>query len=222
MPDEVQPTHPHHCQHLCCITGYLCDDCWIMGKGSKEFFLIADDDTEYTQVSVLLIVVGIFVLIIGVVGAVGALFASKAFGRIILVVYAISLGLLVVCEIAGGITAAVARNKVESVFRDSANSTFSKYNDSRDSSERDTWNQFQKDFKCCGVESYKDYRTVFKNDSVPVSCCDSRKIDDGENCTMVVQNVTNNANHYIYSKIIGIVLACFVAICKRDKTYEVV
>ncbi|CAI7998339.1 Tetraspanin-7 [Geodia barretti] len=167
---------------------------------SKEFFLIADDDTEYTQVSVLLIVVGIFVLIIGVVGAVGALFASKAFGRIILVVYAISLGLLVVCEIAGGITAAVARNKVESVFRDSANSTFSKYNDSRDSSERDTWNQFQKDFKCCGVESYKDYRTVFKNDSVPVSCCDSRKIDDGENCTMVVQNVTNNANHYIYSK----------------------
>ncbi|CAI7998337.1 Tetraspanin-6 [Geodia barretti] len=168
---------------------------------SKEFFLIADDDTEYTQVSVLLIVVGIFVLIIGVVGAVGALFASKAFGRIILVVYAISLGLLVVCEIAGGITAAVARNKVESVFRDSANSTFSKYNDSRDSSERDTWNQFQKDFKCCGVESYKDYRTVFKNDSVPVSCCDSRKIDDGENCTMVVQNVTNNANHYIYSKV---------------------
>jgi hypothetical protein len=215
---------------------------------SKEFFVIADDDTEYTQVSVLLIVVGIFVLIIGVVGAVGALFASKAFGRIILVVYAIALGLLVVCEIAGGITAAVARNKVESVFRDSANSTFSKYNDSRDS--RDNWNQFQKDFKCCGVESYKDYRNVFNNNSVPVSCCDSRVRSEGMNCTMVVQNVLNNTNHYIYSKgcadaivdsisdnlgviagcaivfalfqIIGIVLACFVAICKRDKTYEVV
>ena len=57
---------------------------------SKEFFIIADDDTEYTQVSVLLIVVGIFVLIIGVVGAVGALFASKAFGRIILFVVSLS------------------------------------------------------------------------------------------------------------------------------------
>ena len=53
---------------------------------SKQYFTITEDETEYTQVSVLLIVLGIFVLIIGVVGAVGALFASKVFGRIILVV----------------------------------------------------------------------------------------------------------------------------------------
>ena len=53
---------------------------------SRQYFTITDDDTEYTPVSVLLIIVGIFVLMIGVVGVVGALFASKAFGRIILVI----------------------------------------------------------------------------------------------------------------------------------------
>ena len=37
--------------------------------------------------------------------------------------------------------------QVESAFRDSANSTFNKYNDSRDTSERDTWNQFQRDVR---------------------------------------------------------------------------
>jgi hypothetical protein len=202
-------------------------------------------------VSVLLIVVGIFVLLIGVVGAVGALFASKAFGRVILVVYAIGLGLLVVCEIAGGIAAAVARKKVEQVFRESANKTFQQF--PTDSSERDTWNQFQEDFHCCGVEGYMDYRHLFDDNAIPESCCnpniknESQKVDCGK---INFENVTSAETKYLYQEgcadtivdairknlgavagsviflalvqIIGIVLACFVAISKKDKTYEVV
>jgi hypothetical protein len=226
-------------------------------------------------VSVLLIVVGLFVLIIGIVGAVGALFASKAFGRVILIIYAIGLGLLVVCEIAGGIAAAVARNSVrynqrprsyfvivvfvciiitqlENVFRDSANTTFQNYNNSDDTSERDTWNQFQKDFRCCGVENYTDYESIFQNKSVPVSCCNSEKIEkESANCTALTRDVYagNNAD-FLYQQgcadalidaidhnlgaiagsaiflaliqIVGIVMACFVAVFRKEKTYEVV
>jgi hypothetical protein len=220
---------------------------WAKGD-SRQYFTIASDDSEYTQVSVLLIVVGLFVLIIGIVGAVGALFASKAFGRVILIIYAIGLGLLVVCEIAGGIAAAVARNSLENVFRDSANTTFQNYNNSDDTSERDTWNQFQKDFRCCGVENYTDYRSIFQNKSVPVSCCDTEK---AEKELVDCANVTTDGNAtFLYQKgcadalidaidhnlgaiagsaiflaliqIVGIVMACFVAVFRKEKTYEVV
>ena len=48
---------------------------------------IADKDTKYafSQVSVLLIVIGIIAFITGVVGAIAALFACKVSGRIIFV-----------------------------------------------------------------------------------------------------------------------------------------
>ena len=75
-----------------------------MQADSRQYFTIADDNTEYTQVSILLIVVGIFVLLIGVVGAVGALFASKVFGRIILVIVSVAVYLsLVHRPLSGGL-----------------------------------------------------------------------------------------------------------------------
>ena len=64
-------------------------------------------------------------------------------------------------------------------------------------------------FKCCGVESYLDYMNIYgyENHTVPVSCCDGSaknvssasgsKID----CDIAVQNVTQNKNKYIYSKV---------------------
>lgn len=229
---------------------------WAKADGRK-YFTITNDHSVYTQVTVLLIVVGMFVLVIGVGGAIGALFASKVIGRIILIVYAIGLGLLVICEIAGGIAAAADKNKLEGIFRDSANETFSEYNNSKDHSERDTWNQFQKDFHCCGVESYTDYHQVFgyNNFTVPESCCNPSRqnTSSGEmvDCAIASADVSNPDNsQYIYKKgcadtivdaignnlgsiagsvialallqIIGIVMACFVAICKKEKTYEVV
>ena len=36
-----------------------------------------------------------------------------------------------------------------------------------------TWDLVQKDFKCCGVEDWKDWRNVtqFSDGAVPDSCC---------------------------------------------------
>ena len=49
-----------------------------------RYFDIADNSSAFLSVSVLLIIIGVFVAIIGIVGTVGAIFASTVFGRVIL------------------------------------------------------------------------------------------------------------------------------------------
>lgn len=47
---------------------------------------ITDNPTTFTRVPVLMIIVGLFVTIVGAVGAVGAIFSSTPFGRVMLLV----------------------------------------------------------------------------------------------------------------------------------------
>ena len=56
---------------------------WANVNGNN-YFDITDNNSQFTQVSVLVIVLGLFVIIIGAVGVVGAIFASTIFGRIVL------------------------------------------------------------------------------------------------------------------------------------------
>ena len=56
---------------------------WANVNGNN-YVDISDDTSQFTQVSVLIIVLGLFVLIIGAVGVVGGIFASTVFGRIVL------------------------------------------------------------------------------------------------------------------------------------------
>ena len=136
-----------------------------------RYFEIADNSSAFLSVSILLIIIGVFVAIIGIVGTIGAILASTVFGRILLGLYAVVLGLLVICEIAGGIAAAVRQNDLENFFRASANSTFQQYGSSSDPSINNTWDTFQQAFKCCGVDSWTDYSPILGLNVVPASCC---------------------------------------------------
>jgi len=49
-----------------------------------QYFVIADGSTQFSSVTVFLIIIGVFILIIGAIGTVGAVFASTVFGRITL------------------------------------------------------------------------------------------------------------------------------------------
>ena len=49
-----------------------------------QYFDIADNSSVFLSVSVLLIIIGVFVAIMGIVGTAGAVLASTVFGRIIL------------------------------------------------------------------------------------------------------------------------------------------
>ena len=56
---------------------------WAKVDG-QNYVVITDNSSQFTEVAVLVIVVGLFVLIVGGVGVVGSIFASHSFGRIIL------------------------------------------------------------------------------------------------------------------------------------------
>ena len=49
-----------------------------------QYFDIADNSSVFLSVSVLLIIIGVFVAIIGIVGTAGAILASITLGRILL------------------------------------------------------------------------------------------------------------------------------------------
>ena len=50
---------------------------------SQIYFEVANS-SNVTQLSILLVIVGLFIMIVGAVGTVGAIFASTVFGRITL------------------------------------------------------------------------------------------------------------------------------------------
>lgn len=215
----------------------------------RTYFQIANNQS-IAQLSILLIIVGVFIMIVGAVGAIGAIFGNTIFGRITLGLYSVVLGLLVICEIAAGIAAAIKRNELENAFRNGAKETFNSTNGTKE------WNTYEEQLHCCGPESWKDYRTFFNRSDIPVSCCNPADSTRFEDCKMANSSVRNDpseetANDYFFQtgcasvvidgvrhnlgaiaggaivlglvQIAGIVMACFVAVYKRDDNkYEVV
>ena len=49
-----------------------------------QIYFEVTNSSNVTQLSILLIIVGLFIMIVGAVGTVGAIFASNVFGRITL------------------------------------------------------------------------------------------------------------------------------------------
>ena len=64
---HTHTTHTHHTQ-----------------VNDKTYFEVTNHSASVAQLSILLIIVGLFIMIVGAVGAVGAIFASTIFGRITL------------------------------------------------------------------------------------------------------------------------------------------
>ena len=63
----------------------ITQDSFLFPQVNKDDSLDISDDTDYiTQIPILLIIVGVFVLLLGVVGTIGAIFAGTIGGRIIL------------------------------------------------------------------------------------------------------------------------------------------
>lgn len=142
-------------------------------------------DVSVVDAANLLIASGTFVMIIGFVGCCGAWKQMRP----LLVVYIVMLVLIFVLEIAGGIYAAVKKDKViESLEKNFAEITHNSYGQSSKADEKltESVDWFQKNVKCCGAEgplSWKNSTYVnenianmnAKNESTyalfPDSCC---------------------------------------------------
>lgn len=58
---------------------------------------------------------------------------------------------------------------MKDILKTQFNTTILTYNTNPDS--KQAWNLIQGELKCCGVEDPSDWRPIFKNDTVPSSCC---------------------------------------------------
>ena len=92
-PGESASMHQQPLQRLTCSSlshnsHSFCTHAQVTGR---QYFDIVDNASEFTSVGVLLIVVGLFVMILGVIGVVGGIFATTVFGRITLGLVSVSM-----------------------------------------------------------------------------------------------------------------------------------
>ncbi|KAF5306166.1 hypothetical protein FQR65_LT07442 [Abscondita terminalis] len=87
--------------------------------------------------------------------------------------FAISLLIIFITELAVGIAAAVFRNDFQETLKNTLNSSLKNYK--TDDYDKTAWDNIQNNLMCCGVESEKDWRY-----GKPSSCCkDLKKIPNG-------------------------------------------
>lgn len=94
-----------------------------------------------------------------------------------LLVYMLLLSTLIIIELAAAIASLVMKTYILSMITDSLRSAQLKYTDNHSASL--TWNSVQRDFKCCGVDHYKEWFHYFGNSSVPDTCCVDYSVDCG-------------------------------------------
>lgn len=161
-------------------------------RSQKDYFSITDSDPELTRLPFSMMVTGGFVAILGLVGVTGSIFSRTITGQTLLGVFSFVLVLVIISEVGAGAAAIKLRYNVEDVFVAAAKQSQLKYGKSE--TVTDSWDKFQRDHECCGAMGYEDnippYYRVFKNESVPMSCCIKQ-----ENCEEYSSNATLYKQH---------------------------
>lgn len=151
--------------------------------------------TIYSSAAIILIVVSVCVIIISFFGCCGAIKENKC---MLGSYFVIILALFVVMIVGAVLGYGQDLEKVKSPLKQSMHF----FNERDDTANKTTevvtasWNQLQKDFNCCGVDSFvdwKDYYQFFDGNAtfkaeVPRSCCDDMKpsipAEDVDDCVL--------------------------------------
>jgi len=129
--------------------------------------LIDSDYTEYatfippslSSAPIILIVVGCIIFVIAFFGCCGAMKESYC----LTITFSLLLGLVFILEIAAGVTAFVSQDSFQDELYSSMNQTLNQVkSDPQDyQSTLKSWTSMQSNLKCCGVDSYTDWRISF-------------------------------------------------------------
>ena len=116
-----------------------------------------------SSLSLLLIIVGFFICIVGALGCCGACCSN----RVLLVLYAVIVFLLLIVQIAAvalfvGFTSSFD-DALKTSFRKALNKTYNGNNDDL----KKSFNALFQTYECCGAENYKD----MPKNSLPDACC---------------------------------------------------
>lgn len=122
---------------------------------------------EYLGPGILVIIVGVLIFLIAFFGCCGAIRENYC----LTMTFAVSLAIIFILEIAGGITGFVLRDKIEDDVKGVLTDAMRNYNESHHEGVTKSWNKLQEEFSCCGVNNYTDWNTTRGLSAPPVSCC---------------------------------------------------
>ncbi|GCC20441.1 hypothetical protein chiPu_0019001 [Chiloscyllium punctatum] len=139
---------------------------------------------------IVIIIVGVVINFVAFFGCCGAWKENYC----MVTTFAVLLILIFIVEIAAAIAGYIFKDQIREVFEKSFNDTMANYNKTGNAVNID---ELQKQFRCCGSTSYRDWLTILNN-TVPDSCCKN----ETQNC-----GKTPTPNK-VYEELLGIIFAC--------------
>ncbi|XP_030829578.1 CD63 antigen-like [Strongylocentrotus purpuratus] len=120
-----------------------------------------------TAIPIALICIGVFIFLTGFFGCCGAVKENYC----MLGTYAFIMVLLLILELAAGISGYVLRDDIDKLVDDNMTDLQKEYNSS--TSTQQLFDNMQKNLECCGVDNYTDWMgyNMSHPDMVPESCC---------------------------------------------------
>ncbi|XP_015905086.1 CD63 antigen-like [Parasteatoda tepidariorum] len=137
----------------------------VIGAVATKRDLTEFMDNKYLSLPYILIAVGCGIFVIAFFGCCGAL----KYNHFMVTIYGLLILLIMVVEVAGGITAYLHKGEVEDFLKSSMNESLAQQR--KDSMK--IWDQMQSKLQCCGIESANDYSKLKLK--VPNSCCKGNK-----------------------------------------------
>ncbi|XP_034268427.1 CD63 antigen [Pantherophis guttatus] len=127
--------------------------------------LVMTSPASASAAPIVILSVGVIVFFISFFGCCGAVKENYC----MVTTFAVLLTIIFLVEIAAAITGYIFKDKVQTVIKDEIQQEMNNYN----SSMKNTLDDLQKRYSCCGINSYTDWFNVtqFKPGRVPSSCC---------------------------------------------------
>ncbi|XP_012277769.1 CD63 antigen [Orussus abietinus] len=133
-------------------------------------------DNKFFSVPSLLVAIGAIIFFIAFFGCCGAVRENYC----MIVTFSCLMVLVFIMEFAGGISGYVMRNQASEIIEQKMHQSLQKYLTSDEI--HAVWDEMQSEFHCCGVSNSSDWRSVFNNDTLPKTCCET-DTQEGINCT---------------------------------------
>ncbi|XP_043537722.1 CD63 antigen isoform X2 [Chiloscyllium punctatum] len=124
---------------------------------------------------IVIIIVGVVINFVAFFGCCGAWKENYC----MVTTFAVLLILIFIVEIAAAIAGYIFKDQIREVFEKSFNDTMANYNKTGNAVNID---ELQKQFRCCGSTSYRDWLTILNN-TVPDSCCKNETQNCGKTPT---------------------------------------
>lgn len=123
----------------------------------KDYFDLIEG--SFSSAAALCIAVGVIIFFIAVFGCCGAIKENYCCTMI----FAALLVVIFILEIAAGIAGFVMKGQVDDWIEDYMRKSMIDGNK--------VWDDVQKDFHCCGIHDYKDWKNIANTTTIPSSCC---------------------------------------------------